>query len=73
MSCASLRAPMITEDTVGALQQPVDGDLRHGLAGLGGDRVERVDHAEELRVIDRRAEIGGLVQAAAFGQRLAAA
>ena len=72
-SCSSLRAPMITEDTVGRLQQPVDGDLRHGLAGLGGDLVQRVDDPVEMLVLDRRAEARGLVQAAALRQRLAAA
>ena len=37
------------------LQQPVERDLRHGLAGLAGDLVERVDHLVEVLVGDRRA------------------
>ena len=43
------------------------------LAGLLGDLVEGVDDAVEVLVVDRRAVVGGLVQAAAGGQRLAAA
>jgi len=57
----------------GPLQQPVDGDLRRRLAGLGRHLVHRVDHAVQALVVDRWREAGGLVQAAASGQGLAAA
>ena len=54
-SCSSLRAPMMTVDDRGPLQQPVERNLRHRLAGLLRHRVERVDHAEHVLVGDRRA------------------
>ena len=38
------------------LQQPVDGDLRDGLAGFAGDLIHRVDYAEEMIVVNRGAE-----------------
>ena len=34
-----------------ALQQPVQRDLRHGLAGLGGHDVERIDDLVERLVL----------------------
>ena len=46
-SCSSLRAPMMSVATVGPLQQPVQRDLRDGLAGLRGDRVQRIDDLVE--------------------------
>src|SRR5690349_22118976 len=49
-----------------ALQQPVDGDLRHALAGLRRNRLQRIENRKETRVIDRWTVVGGLVQAAAF-------
>ena len=41
----------------GPLQQPVERDLRHRLAGLRGDLVERVDDPVEVLVGDRRADV----------------
>ena len=74
-SCSSLRAPMITLDTVGRCEQPVERDLRHGLAGLLRDGVERVDDAVEILVGHLRALVDRelALQPARFRQRLAAA
>ena len=57
-SCSSLRAPMMTFATRRPLQQPVERDLRHGLAGLLRDLVERVDDPVEVLVGDRRPDVG---------------
>jgi len=66
------RADDDAEDS-GAAEQPVDGDLRQGLAGFGGDGVQGVDDGVERLVIDRRLQVGGLTQAADGGQGLATA
>ena len=55
-----------------ALQQPVQRDLRHALACLLRDGVERVDDGVDIFIVERRSGIGRLVQAACLGQRLAA-
>ena len=59
----------------GALQQPVQRDLRDRLAGLPGDLVQRIDHVVQIVEVDLRAGIvGGLrLQTAVLGQRLATA
>ena len=56
---------MMTVATRGPLQQPVERDLRHGLAGLRGDLVERVDDVVEVLVGDRRARIAVCLAVAA--------
>ena len=57
------------------LEQPVERDLRHGLAGLPGDRVEGVDDPVEVLVGHLRPDVGRDLapQAARLRQRLAAA
>ena len=74
-SCSSLRAPMMTFATVGRCEQPVERDLRHGLARFLGDCVEGVDDPVDVLVGDRRADVGRrlALEAAGRGQRLAAA
>ncbi len=57
----------------GALQQPVERDLRDALAGLLRDLVDGIDDAIDVLVRHRRAELRRLGQAAHFGLRLAAA
>ena len=58
-SCRSSRAPIMTVETVGRRKQPVEGDLRHGLAGLGGDGVEGLHHPVHVLVGHRRALVVG--------------
>ena len=50
-------------------QQPVDGDLRHGLARLPRHRLQRIDDAVEMLVLDRRRELDRLVEATARRDR----
>src|SRR5207244_12793440 len=56
----------------GALQQPIERDLRQRLAGFLGDLVHRIDHAVEPLLIDRWREAGRVVQPTAGRQWLAA-
>ena len=56
----------------GAAEEPVEGDLWNALAGFFGDGVESVDYSVEVIVGNLRAEVGGFVQAALFGKRMAA-
>src|ERR1700735_2887527 len=56
-----------------ALEEPVQGHLWNGLARLSRDAVQSVDDVVEIFVGDLRALLGGLVEAADFGQRMSAA
>ncbi|GGZ95790.1 hypothetical protein GCM10010371_64760 [Streptomyces subrutilus] len=49
---------MITDETVGRLEQPPQGDLRDRLPGLPGDLVRGVDHPVRVRVLHRRPVVG---------------
>ncbi len=66
---------MMTLATRRPLEQPVEGDLRHGLAGLPGDLVEGVDDPVDVLVGDRRPDVGHelALEPAGLRQRLAAA
>src|SRR5882724_1999496 len=55
-----------------SLQQPVQGDLRHALAGFLGDPVERIDDAVEVFLGYRRAVVRRGVQTADLRHGLAA-
>src|SRR5580704_4056292 len=57
----------------GALQKPVQRDLRNGLAGFLGDFLDSINHFVEIFVCDLRAGIGGFVQARDFGDGASAA
>ena len=54
-SCSSLRAPRMIGRDSRPLQEPVECDLRNGLAGLGGYFVERIHNGIEIFVGDLRA------------------
>jgi hypothetical protein len=57
----------------GALEEPVERDLRNGLAGFFGDLLDRVHDFVEIFVFDLRAEFSGFVQARNFGDGAVAA
>src|SRR5579859_114534 len=54
------------------LQKPVQSDLRNGLSGLAGDRVQSVDDSVEVLILNLRTVVGSGVEAAGFGQWLTA-
>jgi hypothetical protein len=59
----------------GALEEPVESELRDGLAGFGGEGVEGVDYLVDVLPVGDGAGVGGqlALQAGGFGERLAAA
>src|SRR5579863_7390709 len=56
----------------GPLQQPVERDLRHRLAGLLRHFFDRIENAEQVVVRHRRPHVGGLGLADRRGQRRSA-
>src|SRR5581483_10647963 len=51
----------------GALQQPVERDLRNGFAGFFCDFFERVHHTIQVFVLHRRTHVGRFMQTAFCG------
>ena len=71
-SCSSLRAPMMTVDTVGRCSSQLSAICGTVLPVSARDRVERIDDAVEVLVGDRRADVGDRACAGAGSSRAAA-
>src|ERR1700730_16292521 len=56
----------------GAEEEPVQSDLRHTLFSFPGDLLQSVDNSVQMFVSYRWPVLGGLMKAAAGGQRLGA-
>ena len=74
-SCSSLRAPMMTFATVGAASSQLKAICGTVLPVSAGDRVDGVDHSEEIFVVNLRPGIIRRfpVKRLVFGKRRAAA